>query len=98
MTRKNYRSMVQTAAVLLFSLLLAACLPSRSLPTPTQDIQAIYTSAAVTNQAKMTLDAGETAVAVLTQQVSQATKVAVPPKQPTETQPAPTDTAPAPTA
>jgi Ig-like domain from next to BRCA1 gene len=90
--------MVQTAAVLLFSLLLAACLPSRSAPTPTEDIQAIYTSAAVTMQAKMTLEAGETAAAILTQQVRQATRMVVPPKQPTETQLPPTATAPAPTA
>jgi hypothetical protein len=97
MTRKDYQSMVHMAAVLFLLLLLAACLPSRSTSSPTQDIQAIYTSAALTMQAQLTLEAGQTAVAQLTSQVDQATKMVVPPKQDTPTQPAPTSTAPAPT-
>ena len=84
--------MVQKVAVLLLSLLLAACLPSRSALIPTEDTQAIYTAAAVTMQARMTLEAGQTAAAILTQQVSQATNMVVPPKQPTALQPAPTQT------
>jgi hypothetical protein len=81
--------MVQLAAVMLLSLSLAACLPSRFVATPTQDTQAIYTAAAVTMQAQLTLQAGETAAAILT---SQATQQAVPSKQPTSAQPAPTIT------
>jgi hypothetical protein len=90
--------MVAVAAALLISNLLAACLPFRSISSPTQDIQAVYTSAAETMRAQMTLDAGQTAVSQITQPASQTPQQAVPPKKPTDTPPTPTDTVPVPTA
>lgn len=98
MVRNDCRWMVRMAAALLFLLLLAACLPFRSTPSPTQDIQAVYTAAAVTMQAQLTMEAGQTAVVQLTQITGQTTPQPVPPKKATDTPPAPTNTAPAPTA
>jgi hypothetical protein len=81
-------------AALLFPLLLAACLPFRSNPTPTENFEAVFTAAAVTMEARLTLEAGQAAVAQLTSSAGQVTQKAVPPKKSTPTQPVPTDTAP----
>lgn len=86
--------MGRIAAALLFGLLLAACLPFRSTPSPTEDLQAVFTAAAVTMQAQLTLEAGQTQAAQQTSSASQATQRAAPPPKITPTQPAPTDTAP----
>lgn len=70
-------------------LLLAACLPFLSTPTqaPTQDLEAVYTAAAVTMETNLTLVAGQTAAAQLTGLASQTTPQAVPPKKSSPTPP-----------
>lgn len=88
--------MVRIAAALLFLLLLAACLPFRSTPSPTQNLEAVYTAAAVTMETHLTLVAGQTAVSQLTAMAGQVTHQAVPPKKSTATVAVSTNTAAAP--
>jgi hypothetical protein len=79
-------------AALHLMLLLAACLPFRSTPVPTEDIQAVYTSAAITMEARLTQEAGQTALAQVTSTAGPATPKAVPPPKNSPTSPLPTNT------
>lgn len=97
MTRNDCRSMVRIAAAAFLPLLLSACLLLQTAAPPTQDIQAVYTSAAETMAAELTLQALETVNAQLTEVARPSTQAAVPPKMPSPTPPAPTDTVPPPT-
>jgi hypothetical protein len=83
-------------AALLFVLFLAACLPFRSTSSPTEGLETVFTAAAVTMEARLTLEAGQTQAVQQTSSASQATQRAAPPPKITPTQPAPTDTAPPP--
>ena len=89
MTKNNGRSLTLIFAALIFLLFLAACLPFRPKPAPTQDLDAVYTAGAVTMEARLTLETGQTAVAQLTSLAVQTTEKAAPPQKATAILPAP---------
>jgi hypothetical protein len=89
MARNTRRLLTLIFAALITLLLVAACFPFRSRTTPTPDVNAIYTAAAVTMQGELTLEAGQTAVAQLTSLAAQTTEKAAPPQKATALLPEP---------